>query len=225
MTHYFVDATGPDTAALTSAVGWLVQQIQESGKPGLILASTKVQFTDSILTGVLGGPACRALAKGAAVEGVLHGATERTFRHEGHQGPVLILWPDQKLLDRADCMRGALSFLAVPWLPQDIAAWRAQWAATELGSGEATAASVLPPDVEKAMPFLSAGKSISHPMDHDRALARLKELHSQGHVLDPVAIRGHLVAVLRWQPQDAARVAEMAEKIVSGRRIRRRSRF
>lgn len=142
-----------------------------------------------------------------------------------HQGPVLAVYPNKKLLDKIDNMRGVTDVLVIPWSFQEIQYWIEAWQALELGtSGKSPGnPSFSDPVVEESLKSLTSRVNLStgigHPMDKAAAVDLFRKLKAAKIAYDPSEIRGWLVRH-GWESDDADAVKDVAEKILQGRAVR-----
>jgi len=229
--RYWIDAQGPDAAALGRALAWLYGQLGK-GEIGLLAIPAKGNL-DGTIESVIGATAKKQLLAGQDVAlssgGHVRLVTERTASKAPVKGCVLVAYGDKKLLDIIDGSPGVTQVLALPWISADVAGWVKTWNAVDLNSVGASAlpaasppSPIKDPVVEQELRGLTQAVNLStgitHPNDRQRAAEMFNRLAAGGHHLDPADIRSWLVAHGGWQPRDADLVIEVVEKALRKRR-------
>src|SRR5207247_183014 len=111
-----------------AAVVQFVRAMRE--KPGLLITPTLDQLRHGDIVGILGEGACKQLAKTkqVAVSGArpMHLATWASIPLSW-DGPVLALFPSQKILDKIDGIRSGTDLIVAAWNPSEVGPWVATW--------------------------------------------------------------------------------------------------
>lgn len=223
---YYIESTGPQEAALIQGFQWLIAEAQKAGGKGLVGVSTK-QNLDNIANWSQFGPLLTQLRqKGVAKAGqVTFGLfTGKEKNVHAWDGPILVIYGGQKLLDAVDSITGKANVLYIPWGEGDFAAWAETWGATKLGD-QTTAKDVQEEPTSGAALVALKGLTdgvnlrtgIGHPSDREAAVRTLETLYHKNADLTPEVIRQQLVR-LGWQPKDAGEVKKLAEMIWADRR-------
>lgn len=223
---YYIESIGPQEESLVLGFKWLVTEAQKSGNKGLVAVSTK-QNLDNFADWSKLAPLLNQLRKiGVAKSGdiTLGLFTGNDTNVHAWDGPILVIYGGQKLLDAVDSISGKASVLYIPWGEGDYSAWAATWGATKLGEqAKASSAHTEPTSgaVFVALKSLTESVNLStgivHPSDRKAAVATLETLFHKNTNISPETIRQQLVR-LGWQPKDAAEVKKLAEMIWEGRR-------
>src|SRR5690606_24033833 len=133
-------------------------------------------------------------------------------------------YPNKKLLDKIDNMRGVTDVLVIPWSLQEVQYWIDTWQAIEFGASEhQTETTFSDPVVEEALKSLTSrvnlSSGIAHPRDKATAVDLFKKLKVAKIAYDPSEIRGWLVRH-SWRSDDADAVKDIATKIQQGKSVR-----
>lgn len=227
-TSHYIRSEGPKPDAVKRGLVWLLGLGRKENRKSALLAVPVMDNLSGVIEEVLGERAIKALKQGSTVnlESVVSVSllTERKDVFN-HQGPVIAIYPNKKLLDKIDNMRGVTDVLVIPWSLQEIQYWIETWQALELGaSGNSPIEqSFSNPVVEEALKSLTSRVNlragIAHPMDKAAAVDLFKKLKAAKIAYDPTEIRGWLVRH-GWESDDADEVKDIAEKISQGRAVR-----
>jgi hypothetical protein len=230
---FYVGVDTGRTDEVTVGLRWLMDRL-ESGAEGLIVAPTMSQFESSYLVDAIGDAVAQALRRNRVIAGPggsrIRAETGQTFRRSSWRGgPVLVLWPSERLLDQLSDDTRVTELCAVPWLFDELEDWIAGHQATDLtGQGDAPAApTITDPVVEKAMQSLTSRVNLStglgHPLDHDAAVGAFRALRRAGHRWTGDEIQAWAVAH-GWTDRHARQLRGIAERIAAGRTVRSRGR-
>jgi hypothetical protein len=223
--RYFLDAHGADDDALAEGFLWLVTFARENGHERAAVFVPSLGQVEN-LSRAIGPAAATRLGKDRQIR--IDGVTvdlliERKLSYALRDGPILAVWVDDEQLDKLDSLR-APGICAIPWVRTDIDGWKANWNPVDIRTGESSGndETILNPVVVKAMETLTAavnlGTGLSHPYK-ESAVQMLKLLKKGGEDYDPDQIRAWAVRN-GWQPRHARKLAELAEKIAEGRRVK-----
>jgi len=224
----YIRFEGPKPDAVKRGLVWLLELGRKENKKSALLAVPVLDNLSGVIEEVLGERAIKALKQGSGINldavVTVSLVTERKDIFN-HQGPVLAVYPNKKLLDKIDNIRGVTDVLVIPWSLQEVQYWIETWQATELGSSGTSpaSASFSDPVVEEALKSLTSrvnlSTGISHPMDKAAAVDLFRKLRAAKITYDPSEIRGWLVRH-GWESDDADAVKDIAEKISQGRAVR-----
>jgi len=222
---YFIKAEGPDRGTVAKAFRWLL----ENSKAKSFLAIAVIGNLNGVIGDVLGERIVKALRKEGkvAISGIeIVLVTKRNIIYDGENAPLLAFYPSSKYLDELDSIPNISAMLVVPWTMKDIELWIRARNATEVGV-------VQPPKelplvsnkvVEAALRSLTARVNVStgiaHPMDREATIQALMILRDAGERFVPDEIKAWLISKGGWRATDAQEVAEVAQKILDGRRLR-----
>jgi len=223
-TRVFVAGEGPDPARLQIALAWLQNEASTRGTAGLIVVP---QFSVAEgLAAVISDRGLKALRDGQQVRFGSAPVTLTTTRKLSSfltGQVVLALYMPARDLARLDDLL-ATAICAVPWMDDDVRAWRQTWNPTDL-TGSATAAPSTTPlsdVVREALRSMTVGVNLgtglSHPRDNGRAVWTFRILRDAGERFDGPAVRAW-AANNGWTVRGAEELASVAEAIRTGKRI------
>ncbi len=138
-------------------------------------------------------------------------------------GPILVIYGGQKLLDAVDTLTGSASVLYIPWGSEDYSGWVSTWGAQNLLGGTSTpipsdpANDVLFYALKGLTDYVNLRTGIINSSDKEQAVRTLETLYHNNAKVEPEQIRQRLVR-LGWNPKHAADVKKLAEMIWEGRR-------
>ena len=143
--------------------------------------------------------------------------TVRTRSYGFSARGILAIFPTRKLLDLIDAVYGLSFVVVVPWLAQDIEAWRRTWNPEIPGQGRAAEVPLVRSELlESGLQLLtrnvdpSAGLARAHEKESAESL--LWQLHRAGEWASPETIRAWAVRS-GWTPESADRLQAVAEKM------------
>lgn len=231
--EWYIDTSGPDEEAMSTAFAWLYQlgEVDAEKHDAILAVNTKRQL-QGVVTSVIGESASKQLDRKNPVRlgnVTIRLMTKKIDASRGKSGPVLAVYPDQKLLDKVDEMHGVTDVLVVPWNRDEVNRWIATWNATELGtnSRDGDPNHISEPLVEAAMETLhnlvNVSTGITHSSDRSTAIEIFKILQRESIPFNPDEIRAWLVAEKGWKPNDADDVRAIAEGVLQGKQYRYRS--
>lgn len=224
---FFISATGADDDALTRSILWLHEQAKRLSAPALI-AVFGLQALENIAGWAKTAEIFKKLKKHRLVK--FDGIEIRLFIPKDSlyswQGPVLVIHGGQKLLDKIDAISGTFPVLYLPWEGNEHQNWVATWNASDIAAPMPATVTTPPKTVDivdVALDGLTASVNLStgitHPSDHKQTVRVLETIYYKGVATSGEDIRQRLIR-LGWQPDDAAAVAELANKVFAGRRVK-----
>lgn len=195
----YIRSEGPKSEAIKRGIGWLFELGHKENKKAALLAVPVLDNLSGAIEEVLGEKAIKALKQGNGINldsvVTISLVTERKDVFN-HQGPVLAVYPNKKLLDKIDNIRGVTDVLVIPWSLQEVQYWIDTWQATELGSSgtSPSSASFSDPVVEEALKSLTSRVNLStgigHPMDKAAAVDLFRKLKAAKIFYDPSENQG-----------------------------------
>ncbi len=229
--RFWINTTGPDFDALREGMRWL-NATATAGHRGLVAVVAK-DTLGGVITDALGENVTKALAKGLEIRlpsgGSMRLMTGKSIPHAWCGDVILAIHAPPSLLDVIDGLPGVAAVLVIPWIASDVELWRKVWNPTELGAPAAGTVAVPPPaaptvsSFDRAMEALSkrvnVSTGITHPSDKQTAIALLLALRETGAPFSSDEVRISL-RQREWDPKDANSVGELADRILSGARIR-----
>jgi hypothetical protein len=131
--HYWIDAHGPVRAAVAQGILWLDRAVPP-GKTGYLAVPTKLNVEAASISDTIGLHTAKSLAKGKTTValpsgGILKLITKRTAPGHVNQEPILLVYPDERLLEIVDRIEGVTSILVVPWTLTGVKPWLERWQA------------------------------------------------------------------------------------------------
>jgi len=222
---YFVRTEGPNYDAVEKAFRWLL----ENSKPKGFLAIALVGNLKGVIGDVLGERIVKALRKEgrvliSGIEIVL--VTSKKIIYDGENAPLLAIYPRGKYLDELDSILNVSAMLVVPYIMKEIELWSKARNASELGVAQPPQELPLVSNkvVEAALRSLTARVNVStgiaHPMDREATIQAFMILRDAGERFVPDEIKAWLVSKGGWRATDAQEVAEVAQKVLEGRRLK-----
>ena len=209
-------ASGADKTAVRLAVEWLRNTTADVGGQPLVYAPNRPSLREwPILANLnVAGPSSR------------HGSPLVPGPAEQCSRP----WPDTEHLARIADDGRTRALCVVPWGESEVAAWvRAYRPVTlppTLKLAEPEPEIISDPVAVEGLKDLTAINNVTSLYasagDRDRAVAVLLALHGGGHGVNPVDARAWTMAH-GWSAEAAGQLADLAEQIAAGRRLRTRN--
>ncbi len=207
-------ASGADKTAVRLAVEWLRNTMADVGGQPLVYAPDRPSLREWPILANLNG--------WAAV------ATWKSFG-TWSGGAVLAAWPDTEHLARIADDNRTRALCVMPWVESEVADWvRAYHPVTlppTLKVAEAEPEIVSDPVAVEGLKDLTAIINVNSLYasagGRDRAVAVLLTLHDGGHGVSPRDARAWAMAN-GWSARAAEQLADLAEQIAAGRRLRTR---
>lgn len=222
---HYIDCCGPDDKALGEGLRWLVHAAREAGGVGMIAVTTK-QILENVHWSQFSAVFDQLHKHGSyTIQGItLNLFTPGRATVYAFDGPILVMYGGQELLDAVDSIHGPASVLYIPFSQEDFKDWAATWEAMPLGSDAPEVVETQEPTTGVTLFALRSltdkvnlNTGILNSSDYESAVRTLETLHHKGAALLPEIIRRQLIR-LGWKPKDAKEVKELAEKISAGRR-------
>jgi hypothetical protein len=221
----FIDAFGRDDEALGLGFLWVIERAEAAGMAGVIA----VHALDNArrLTPPLPQTLVKALVQDKRAELDRLTLELMTDRHEpscGYPlGPTLAIWVNDRRLDRIEDLQ-PVAICAIPWRPENIVDWKANYGAVDLRSGQTVvAAEVSNPMVVAALKSLTAfvnlSTGLSHPSDRASAVSLFQILHDAAEAFEPSEVRAWAVNN-GWSGEGARELEGIADGVIAGRRFR-----
>jgi hypothetical protein len=216
---------GPELGAVKKPFSWLVQ----NAKPRGFVAVHVYANLDGVIREAIGDAVVKALRNQGRI--VVQGSeivlmTEHKLIYNGQNSPLVAFYPNAKFLDDLDSIPNISAMLVVPWNFSEVEPWIRARSASELGvpSVTPTGPSVRSRVVERALQGLTLrvnlSTGISHPRDDDAAVQMFEILKRAGESFSPDEVEAWLIGKGGWKATHAQDVAEVAQKVLEGRRLR-----
>jgi len=224
---YFIRSSGPNLEAAKKALEWIVQ------KKKVFLAVLGYSILGGMISDIFGENFIRNLKKyGRAslndIEVTL--VTQRKILYDGKNCSLITFYPNLKFLDELDSIPNISEMLVVPWSFEEVEPWIRTWNAIELDNPPHTrkAPLISNPVVRQALKSLTAcinvSTGIAHPLDRDRAIQTFEILRDGEEVFNPADVKAYLIAECGWKATDAQEVAELVQKVLDRKKLRKMER-
>jgi hypothetical protein len=221
---YFVRSEGPDPESVKKAFSWLVK----NSKPRGFLAVHGYGNLEGVIQDVIGDAAVKALRAGRLTisSAVIELVTERKLIYDARNSPLAAFYPNSRFLDQLDSIANISVMLVVPWNFAEVEPWIRARSAIELGAPvtEQTGPTLQSRVVERALESLTAvvnlSTGITDPRDRASAVQIFEILRNGGEPFTPEAVKTWLVSKEGWKATHAQEVAEVAKKVLEGRRLK-----
>ncbi len=220
--RYYLDDR--DAAAVRDGYAWLLQFAATNRLSGATIFMFQAQHIPRLADGLGPERATMLDRKRTLTE---HGVTVavHTSRSRGRPAdPVLGVWVDDRdLLDRLDAWR-VPAICAIPW-GNGVVDWKARWRPVNIRTGEPApdpGASVSNAVVAAGLETLTQLANLSNGLDsynRDIAAQVFVALRREGESFDPDEVRSW-AARHGWGASHAIELADLARKVIEGRRVR-----
>lgn len=224
---YYIRSEGADENSIRSAIRWLLAEMQDVG----FIAVIQYRNLEDAIARVLGEGAVKELKKNGEIE--IEGkriilVTRARKLYNGEDSPLVAFYPDSKFLDELDSIPKLYALLVVPWMLSEVEPWIRARNATELGQPATPAVPLVRSRVvEEALKDLTNKVNVStgvgDPKDRAAAVQVFDILLAAHEPFAPDEIKAWLIANGEWKADDAQEVADLAEAVIQGRRLRRGS--
>lgn len=223
----FIESEGADHSSIKSGFEWLIANSRANRKNPLIALNIKKNL--DALSSFIDEHTIRNLKARGSV--TLSGGLElsmNTIRDHKDvwDGPVLVLWPTKKLLDKIDSMYEVTEALVIPWGLETVRPWIRMWNAKvlgqECGAEDITLVGdhVVEEELERLTRTINLSTGIGHPSDRKHAIETFLKLKHDGHIFDSEQVRAWLIAKGGWQPRHADDVKRIVQAVLEGRRLK-----
>ena len=220
----FIKSQGPDKTSVKKAFSWLVQ----NSKPRGFIAIHGYGNLDGVIRNVIGDAATKALRSqgrlaDSKTEILL--VTQNKLIYDAQNSPLVAFFPSAKLLDQLDSIENVSAMLVVPYRLSEVEPWIRTWNATELGQAEKPEQPLVSNKVvEEALKSLTGRVNVStgivHPSDRSAAIQMFEILRDAGETFTPEEVKAWLTAKGGWKATYAQEVADVARKILEGRKLK-----
>jgi hypothetical protein len=210
--------------AIAIGLRWLIEALS-SGATGVIVVPTKGQFSTGALVGVIGEPAAKALAGQRSIslgKGQVVGATARTLgtSRGWSGGPVLVLWPDRKLLAILNDDARVGDLCVVPWTYEEVEPWAEGTQAVDLTGSEAPATkqdveALVQVALESLTHRVNLSTGLIHPSDKAAAVEMFKLLLRARSSWNPVSVEAWAFQH-EWSAEGAHELRDVAKGVQEG---------
>jgi hypothetical protein len=131
--RYWIDEHGPVPAAVSRGILWLSQVVLDD-KVGYLAVPIKRNVKHGTISDAIGDAAAKALVNGTKSVTLPSGHDLRLFTKKTapgivHGEPILVVYPDVKLLEVVDGIQGVSDILVVPWTLAEVEPWVEKWGA------------------------------------------------------------------------------------------------
>jgi hypothetical protein len=222
---FFIRSEGPSFDSVKKAFEWLKRYPSERG----FIAVMGYGNLNGVISDVIGEEAVKSLKRTGSC--FLQGkelllVTERKPIYSGDNLPIVVFFPTTKFLDQMDSIPNISAILVVPWIMKEVELWIKTWNATELGKPKQKKKPLISNKVvEQALRSLTLSVNVStgitHPLDRSRAIQTFEILRDAGEMFSPDEVKAWLIAEGGWKATHAQEVAEIAQKVLEGKRLRK----
>ncbi len=227
----YVESVGPEDEALVQGFKWLVSEAQKADNKGLVAVTSKANLDNishwSRFKDLLGALKNSGVVRSGAISIGLLTAKDKSVRQ--WDGPILVIYGGQALLNVVDSISGTASVLYVPWNDEDHLDWVDTWGAENLNAKSTnTGTSTTPEEPTQGVVFIALSSltqsvnlntGIVHPNDRENAIRTLETLYRKNADVTPEKIRQQMIR-MGWAPEHAEELKKLAEMIWEGRRPR-----
>jgi len=222
---FFIQSEGPSSDSVKKALKWLIKYPSEKG----FIAVMGHAILKGVISDVLGESAIKTLIKKGRLflsEKEILLVTERKPVDVGGGLPMVVFFPTSQFLDKMDSIPNLSAMLVVPWRMKEIELWIKARNATELGKQKPHREPLIRNKVvEQALKDLTllvnVSTGIAHPSDRNRAIQTFEILRNAGEEFTPEEIKAWLIAKGGWKAVHAQEVAELAQKVLQGKKLRK----
>lgn len=230
---FYVESTGANDQTLLRGISWLNEVSAQQGAGVALLAVSQLSNLGGVISSTIGAASAARLKtdKRTALSSTLQLEllTEKDHRYD-FQGPILVVYPTHKLLDKVDALSKVTAVCVVPWIMEDVRAWVQTWGAERLMlPGELAAASAPSPSftldpilrvaLEELTKSVNLSTGITHSLDKAKAVNLFRLLRDAQIPFDPEAVKGWLLANENWKPSGANDVRQVAADILAGKSL------
>lgn len=135
MDVYYLNTNGPDDTAILQGLRWLRNQCIATGKEGIIATPQKNSLTNALQNAGFEASSIRDLLRNEFVQTSqirIRLLTTRVSFPRYHDGIVLVIHPNQKILSTIDNLSELTSALIIPWSVLEIQEWLTSKNATQI---------------------------------------------------------------------------------------------
>jgi hypothetical protein len=220
---YYI-SRGGDEEAVRKAFRWFLGRSESKG----FIAVPGLDNLDEMIKDVISQRVVRDLKnnkKSVVDNKEILLITERHLISDGKGLPIVAFWPRRNFLDELDSIPNISAILVVPWSMKEIEPWIKMWNATELGMQQVEGAGLkINKVVQAALHSLSStvnkSTGIIHPRDRDAAVQMFTILRDSGERFIPEEVKAWLVVKEGWKAKHAQKVAEVAQQVLEGKRLK-----
>jgi hypothetical protein len=226
----YIKTEGVNEQAIAKGLAWLVAlgNNDVNKRSALLAVPLKANLQDAI-SSVMRETNVKRLGKGEKVtisnsNVQISLLTERKTIYSW-DGPILVIYPTKRLLDKIDGLTEVTDVLVIPWTLEEVQFWVDTWSAIELGANPQakTAKPFSNPIVEAALENLTRrvnlSTGITHPRDRSLTIELFKILRDNEISYNPDEVRAWLV-LHGWNPEDADNVKQVAIDVLARKRLR-----
>ena len=228
---FYTKSEGPNEQSLLDALKWLDEICNKNNYEKAFLAVNSASNLGGVIEEIIGRDVVSLLKKGGNV--TLNGktkitlVTERKLIFDAEDSPILAVYASKNFLDKLDGIDNISEILLVPWTLDEARSWIKTWNAIELGQPELQAGSplienkVVEESLKSLIGLINKSTGIKHPNDRSRTIELFEILKNEGEIFNPEEIKSWLIAKGGLKPEDADEIADVATKVIEGRKLRR----
>lgn len=210
---YFINSLANDEKAIQLGIAWIDNLDHNTG----LLAVPGQDNLTGTISQVLGNTFVSKLKKGNSITISNNTKLSLLKKISEFNGPIIVIYPTPKLLDKIDDMYNVTDVLVIPWLFEEIIPWIKGWGAKELGSSLGKNIPKLSLEyriidkLEKLSKSVNLSTGIGHPSDKNTAIRCFEYFKSNNISVDLIELRAWLIAN-NWKSKSADLVIKLATK-------------
>ncbi|MBS3143286.1 hypothetical protein J4446_00190 [Candidatus Woesearchaeota archaeon] len=223
--YFYINKEFGDEESVKIGLNWLISICKLKKNGQALLAVIQKENLKGMIENVLNRSIINKLIlnKDVILENIQLKVITEKERLYDWKGPILIAFPNKKLLDKIDSMPSVVDVLVIPYSLSEIQYWINTWNAQSFGEKRSEERqSSLSSLTKEALKMLvnSTNKGIIHPLDKAKTVDLFKKLIYSGEKINADDVRVWLVREGEWKPKNADDVRELVEKICVGKNIK-----
>ena len=218
--------------AITAIVGEGIKVAASSPCDGLLVtfpAKDSINTVAPLLKPILSTGGIKELLKpGSRINSKppIQAVTDATLKNiYNWNGPVVLIYPSERMLRAIDDMRGVSHQIVIPWLQTaPIDAWIAAWSPTPI-----MGATTSPPQprpilaIERALKRIYANNGLVTRSEREEAIETFETIIHFAPGFTPDELHAYLLGTLRWDGAAANEARKIYTDLLAGKQIRGRS--
>ena len=221
---YFYSSEGANKESIKTAIEWLLEKTENAA---YIAALTNNILLQGYVKEILGDDVVKYLIKNGSVsygDILITLVTRRKKIFDGGGKPMLVIYPNREYLDELDSISNISSLMVVPWIMDDVSEWVKIRGAIDIRLNYMhQPSSNLNPVVAEALKditsLVNVHTGVIHPLDKATVVHAFRKLRKAGESYHRLEVKSWLVQN-GWRNDYAEEVADIAERIQQGRRVR-----
>lgn len=135
MSVYYINTNGPDDIAILNGLRWLIQQCKNTEKEGIIATPQKNSLQATLVNFGLSNKSVSDFLKTEILQSgqiSLRLLTPQNSIPRYHDGIVLVVHPNERILKTIDNLSNLTNILVIPWNLEECRVWLEKYNATLL---------------------------------------------------------------------------------------------